>query len=142
MSARVVTWIELWDGRYWPGRIIGGLPAFEWQQAPAGLLTRRQLRGKGLALGGQEPFARLVWKRDIRWAWLYVEDRAHPKRVATAAQLAAVGRALAARRVCVVCGPVSHCVRTTDGLCGDCYAAGGTPPARARDWSTAGGAAA
>lgn len=130
---RRLRWVALWDGRQWPGRMLSGLPAFEFECAPSGLLTRRQLRAAGLAPGGQEPYARLVWKRDRRWAWLYREDLARPKRIASAAQLAAVGKALAARRVCAVCGPVEHCVRTTDQLCGDCHAAGVTPPAAIRE---------
>src|SRR6266508_2729297 len=117
-------WVTLWDGRQWPGRVLAGLPAFAFGCAPAGLLTRRQLRDKGLSPGGQEPYARLVWKRDRRWAWLYIEAHARPKRTSTAAQLAAVGNALAARQVCARCGPVEYCVRTTDRLCGDCHAAG------------------
>ena len=121
-------WLVLWDGRQWPGRMLDGLPAFDFGCAPAELLTRRQLRDKGLSPGGQEPYARLVWKRDRRWAWLYVEDRARPKRTASPAQFAAIGNALAARRVCAVCGPVDHCVRTTDRLCGDCHATGVQPP--------------
>jgi hypothetical protein len=120
-------WVALWDGRYWPGRMLDGLPAFDFHCAPAGLLTRRQLRSAGLAPGGQEPYARLVWTRDRRWAWLYREDLARPKRTPTPAQLEAVGKALAARRVCAHCGPVSYCVRTTDRLCGDCHATGVTP---------------
>ena len=121
-------WVTLWDGRQWPGRVLAGLPAFAFGCAPSGLLTRRQLRDRGLCPGGQGPYARLVWKRDRRWAWLYVEDRARPKRTASPAQLAAIGHALAARRVCAVCGPVDHCVRTTDRLCGDCHATGVQPP--------------
>ena len=142
-------WLVLWDGRLWPGRMLDGLPAFEFGCAPAGLLTRRQLRAAGLAPGGHEPYGRLVWNRGRRWAWLYREDLARPKRVATPAQLVAVGKALSARQVCAVCGPVSYCVRTTDQLCGDCYLAGAEPHTNRlatwealRDWDTAVDAAA
>jgi hypothetical protein len=107
--------------------MLAGLPAFDFRCAPSGLLTRRQLRAAGLAPGGQEPYARLVWRRDRRWAWMYREDLAWPKRIPTTAQLEAVDRALAARKVCAACGPVSYCVRTTDRLCGDCHAAGAAP---------------
>jgi hypothetical protein len=126
-DGRRLGWLVLWDGRQWPGRMLAGMPAFDYHCAPSGLLTRRQLRAAGLAPGGQEPYARLVWKRDRRWAWLYREDLAAPKRVPTPAQLDALGRALAARRVCAHCGPVAYCVRTTDRLCGDCHTAGVTP---------------
>lgn len=122
MTGRLMS-IELWDGRYWPGWIDHGTPTFQYKCAPDGLLTRRQLRNAGLAPGGQEPWAQLVWRRDRRRAWLFRIDLARPKRAATPAQLVAIEAALAARRVCAICGPVDHTVRTTDRLCGDCYAA-------------------
>lgn len=132
-----VEWVELWDGRAWPGRVRNGLPEFRFGQAPAGLSTRRQLRAQGLCRGGQEPFARLTWKRDRRFAWLYVEAKARAKRTPTAKQLAAVEKALAARKVCAECGPVEHYVRTTDQLCGDCHEAGVAPTAGGTDaWRT------
>jgi hypothetical protein len=121
--------LMLWDGRPWPGRMLAGLPAFDFRCAPAGLLTRRQLRAAGLAPGGHEPYARLMWRRERRWAWLYRADLARPKRIPTPAQLDAVAKALAARQVCAACGPVPYCVRTTDGLCGDCHLAGASPAA-------------
>lgn len=135
-----VEWVQLWDGRRWPGRVRNGLPEFRFGQAPAGLSTRRQLRERGLSRGGQEPFARLTWKRDRRFAWLYVDDKAKAKRTPSDKQLAAVNKALAARKVCAECGPVEHCVRTSDQLCGDCHAAGVTPtdqsPAGTGGWRT------
>ncbi|MEU8227312.1 RRQRL motif-containing zinc-binding protein [Kribbella sp. NPDC048915] len=135
-----VEWVQLWDGRRWPGRVRNGLPEFRFGQAPSGLSTRRQLRERGLSRGGQEPFARLTWKRDRRFAWLYVDDKAKAKRTPSGKQLAAVNKALAARKVCAGCGPVEHCVRTTDQLCGDCHAAGVTPtdqsPAGTGGWRT------
>jgi hypothetical protein len=130
--------IELWDGRWWPGRIVGGMPTFDKGAAPSGMMTRRQLRTAGLAPGGHEPWARLSLARVS--AWLYRVDVAVPKRVPTPAQLAAVHSATDARKVCLGCGPVAHCVRKSDGLCGDCFAAGvvpiadlSTPPAA---WQT------
>ncbi|MGW6279334.1 RRQRL motif-containing zinc-binding protein [Kribbella sp. NPDC055071] len=135
-----VEWVQLWDGRRWPGRVRNGLPEFRFGQAPTGLSTRRQLRERGLSRGGQEPFARLTWKRDQRFAWLYVDANAKAKRTPSDKQLAAVNKALAARKVCAECGPVEHCVRTTDQLCGDCHAAGVTPtdqsPAGTGGWRT------
>ena len=128
-GGRGVEWVQLWDGRRWPGRVRNGLPEFRFGQAPSGLSTRRQLRERGLSRGGQEPFARLTWKREQRFAWLYVDERARAKRPPSDKQLAAVNKALAARKVCVECGPVEHFVRTTDQLCGDCHAAGVTPTA-------------
>ncbi|MDX2971097.1 RRQRL motif-containing zinc-binding protein [Kribbella solani] len=122
-----VEWVQLWDGRHWPGRVRNGLPEFRFGQAPASLSTRRQLRERGMSRGGQEPFARLTWKRDRRFAWLYVDDKAKAKRTPSDKQLAAINKALAARKVCAECGPVDHFVRTTDRLCGDCHAAGVKP---------------
>ena len=124
-----VEWVQLWDGRRWPGRVRDGLPEFRFGQAPAGLSTRRQLRERGLSRGEQEPFAKLTWRRDRRFAWLYVDAKARAKRTPSDKQLAAVNKALAARKVCAECGPVEHFVRTTDQLCGDCHAAGVTPSA-------------
>src|SRR5262245_61456644 len=125
--------------------MLDGLPAFEFRCAPAGLLTRRQLRAAGLAPGGHEPYARLVWRRDRRWAWLYREDLARPKRVPTPAQLAAVQAAMAARRGCAACGPVSDGVRAAARLCGYCSLAGADPYAARvptwevlRDWHSPG----
>ncbi|TCN36858.1 hypothetical protein EV644_11222 [Kribbella orskensis] len=129
MTGRGVEWVRLWDGRRWPGRVRDGLPEFTFGQAPRGLSTRRQLRERGLSRGGQEPFARLTWKRDRRFAWLYVDDKARAKRTPSDKQLAAVNKALAARKVCAECGPVDHYVRTSDQLCGDCHAAAVTPTA-------------
>jgi len=137
MTGHSAEWIELWDGRRWPGRVRNGLPEFRFGQAPSGLSTRRQLRDRGLCRGGQEPFARLTWKRDQRFAWLYVDALARAKRTPSDKQLAAVQKALAARKVCAECGPVDHFVRTTDHLCGDCHAAGVTPTAGGTDgWRT------
>jgi NMD protein affecting ribosome stability and mRNA decay len=58
-----------------------------------------------------------------------VDAKAKAKRTPSDKQLAAVNKALAARKVCAECGPVDHFVRTTDRLCGDCDAAGVTPTA-------------
>jgi hypothetical protein len=70
-----IEWINLWECSQhsrWPGRINNGTPEFQFRCAPPGLSTRRQLREAGLCPGRHEPFARLVWKRGRRFAWLYV----------------------------------------------------------------------
>lgn len=112
--------------------IVDGLPAFAWGSAPSGLVTVRQLAAERLRPVG-DPIALLVWGRTradgrhARWAGLYDVDRAADKRPLTPAMRAAIDAALAARRVCQICGPVDHYVRT--GLCSDCYAiAGPTRP--------------
>lgn len=108
--------------------IVDGLPAFAWGTAPAGLVTGRQLAAESLRPVG-DPVALLVWGRTrpdgrfARWAGLYDVDRAADKRPLTPAMRAAIDAALAARRVCQICGPVDHYVRT--GLCSPCYSVAG-----------------
>lgn len=105
-----------------------GLPAFAWGAAPAGLVTVRQLAAEQLRPVG-DPVALLVWGRTrsdgryARWAGLYDIDRAADKQPLTPAKRAAIDAALAARRVCQICGPVDHYVRY--GLCNLCYAVAG-----------------
>ena len=84
-----------------------GIPTYPWRMAPAGLATRRQLAAEGLRPGGQPVTAQIMWRgrnRRIRVAYLYPTAFAKPKRQPTPAQLAALGRALAARRLCPECG--------------------------------------
>jgi len=59
-----------------------GLPTYPYHSAPAGLLTIRQLRAKGLRPGGQEVAAQILWRhrRHRRVAYLYREDCGKPKR--------------------------------------------------------------
>ncbi|HSV68438.1 MAG TPA: RRQRL motif-containing zinc-binding protein [Mycobacteriales bacterium] len=116
-------WVELWPGG--PRelcRIEDGLPTFGFRQAPACLVTRRQLRAAGLRPNGQEPTGQLKWRSGRRWAALYRLDLAAPVRPASPAQLAALGRAMAARRYCRVHGGyVDHCVRGPERMCGQCF---------------------
>ena len=83
-----------------------GIPTYPYHWAPSGLLTIRQLRAKGLRPGGQDVVAQILWRhrKHRRVAYLYREDLALPKRQATPAQLAAIDRALQARRTCPTCG--------------------------------------
>src|SRR5262245_38464453 len=93
-------WVEFYDpcgSRY-------GMPTYPYHWAPAGLLTRRQLRAQGLCPGGQDIAAQILWRRGKRVAYLYREALARPKRQATPAQLAAIAAALRARRICPSCG--------------------------------------
>lgn len=118
---REMRWIPLWDGREAFGRWVDGLPAFRFGWAPAGLMTRRQLRERGLCPGGHGPFALLVWKDDKQWAHLYRVDLAAPKRVPTLRQRAALAKAMRARRWCPGCGrDVGYCVSTRLGICDRC----------------------
>ena len=58
-------------------------------------------------------------------AYLYRADLALPKRQATEAQLAALGKAMAARRTCPVCrAEKPYCIPRSSGLCNDCVDGG------------------
>ncbi|HEY5019106.1 MAG TPA: RRQRL motif-containing zinc-binding protein, partial [Streptosporangiaceae bacterium] len=57
-----------------------GLPTYPFRFAPAGLLTARQLRARGLRPGGQDVAAQILWRhrRTRRVAYLYRADLALP----------------------------------------------------------------
>jgi hypothetical protein len=99
-----------------------GLPTYPYRMAPDGLYTARQLRAMGLRPGGQEIAAQVLWRRGKRVAYLYRADLAKAKRTATPAQLAAIEKALAARRTCDTCGrEVDHYIPRRYGECFDCH---------------------
>ncbi|WP_205314816.1 RRQRL motif-containing zinc-binding protein [Nonomuraea lactucae] len=75
-----------------------GLPTYPWKWAPKHLKTRRQLAALGLRPGGQAPVAQIMWRKGGRVAYLYDIARALPKRKPTSKQLAALDKALRARR--------------------------------------------
>ena len=113
------TFIEFYD----PDGIRHGIPTYPYRWAPEGLLTIRQLRARGLRPGGQPVAAQILWKHHgkRRVAYLYRADLAQPKRQATPAQLAAIGKALAARRTCASCGTEKdYCMPRSTGQCNDC----------------------
>jgi hypothetical protein len=96
-------------------------PSFRWLCAPAGYATRRQLAGLGLRPGGREPVARIVWRRGERVAYLFPIHLAKPKRPPTARQLAALDRAMRARRTCGACGrDAGYCLPRSWTGCLDC----------------------
>lgn len=103
-----------------------GLPTWRYGFAPRGLLTRRQMRAAGLAPGGSAPVAQVVVRVERRHrqetrAWLWAREDLVTKRVASPAQLVAVGRALAARRWCPSCSrDVGYCIPTSLGACVAC----------------------
>ncbi|QBS43566.1 RRQRL motif-containing zinc-binding protein [Nocardia sp. CS682] len=75
-----------------------GLPTYEWRTAPAGLVTRRQLRAMRLRPNGQDYAAYLVQPRPHggpprNAAYLFRTDLAAPKREASPAQRAALAKA-------------------------------------------------
>ena len=91
--------------------------------APAGYATARQLRALGLRPAGQPVAAQVLWRGvgGTRVAYLYLVALARPKRVATAAQLVAIGKALRARRTCSTCGLVrGYYIPRSLGECLDC----------------------
>jgi hypothetical protein len=98
-----------------------GIPTYPFKMAPDGLATVRQLRARNLRPGGQTVAAQLLWRRGDRRAYLYRIDLAKPKRQATAAQRAAIDRALTARRTCPVCGQTQpYYIPRRTGACLDC----------------------
>ena len=100
-----------------------GLPTYPYHWAPAGLLTLRQLRARGLRPGGQAIAAQILWRhrRQQRVAYLYREDLSKPKRTATPAQLAAIATALRARRTCPTCHTEQdYCIPRSRGECNTC----------------------
>jgi hypothetical protein len=105
-----------------------GLPTFPYHWAPDGLATRRQLRAQGLRPNGQPIAAQILWRHrtHLRTAYLYRLDLAKPKRAATPAQLAAVDKALVARRICPHCGITRpYYIPRSTGACLICEPAGG-----------------
>jgi hypothetical protein len=105
-----------------------GLPTYPWHCAPDGFQTRRQLRASGLRPAGQPVTAQIIWRHrgERRVAYLYRTDQAAPKRLATAAQLAAVAAALRARRICPSCGAEKpYYIPKSLGECLDCADEGG-----------------
>jgi hypothetical protein len=123
-------WIELWNGQQALGWDHHGTPVFRFRWAPAGLVTRRQLRAMRMCPGGQEPYALLMWRNGKRWAWLYRLDLARSSRVPSPAQLNALDKAMQARRTCGLCKAVtSYCIPTSDGRCIDCIDAANYPAA-------------
>lgn len=112
-----------------------GIPTYPYRWAPEGLLTRRQLRAAGLRPAGQDVAAQILWRDGRRVAYLYRADLARPKREATPAQLAAIGKALTARRTCTTCGQTKdYYIPRSLGECLDCADAYDT-----ESYETAGG---
>lgn len=106
-----------------------GIPTWPWRMAPPHLLTRRQLTARGLRPGGQQVQGQVLWRSrrarrgagGIRAAYLYDVRFALPKRAATLAQRAALGKALAARRRCPRCGlDAGYVLPARYGTCLDC----------------------
>ena len=108
------------------------LPEFDRRACPEDLVTRRQLRERGLSPGGHGPVAVLRCKgcsyrpdqaciHPTR-AWLYSVEVARPKRTPTLAQEEALDRAMAARSTCPQCKRRYYfCLPLrTQGVCDPC----------------------
>ncbi|PBC72158.1 hypothetical protein BX265_6779 [Streptomyces sp. TLI_235] len=114
--------------RFWdPHGERFGLPTYPWRMAPDGLLTRRQLRTRGLRPGGQPVAAQILWRsrsRGVRAAYLYRACLAKPVRPMTPGRTAALAAANLARRTCPACGRDAGCVLPAHlGTCLPCAAA-------------------
>ncbi len=100
-----------------------GIPTYWWHGAPPGYATRRQLRACGLCPGRQPVAAQILWRGvgGVRTAYLYRLDLARPKRIASAAQLAALDKAMQARRTCPTCRQLCpYVIPRSLGECLDC----------------------
>src|ERR1700761_6384441 len=103
-----------------------GTPTFPFRLAPDGYATRRQLRARGLRLGGQPVAAQLMWRSRrygyrVRVAYLYRLDLALPVRAMTPGRWAALAAANTARRTCPDCGrDAGYTIPTSLGCCLTC----------------------
>ena len=125
-----------WSQFYDPEGERFGIPTYPYHLAPDGLMTRRQLRAQGLRPGGQDIKAQILWRhrQQRRVAYLYEISAAKPKRDATPAQQAAIGKALAARRTCPTCGQEKEfCIPRSLGECWLCAQAARDPSPQAHD---------
>ena len=116
---RLGMWIEFYD----PDGAHYGMPTYPWLMAPAGYSTVRQLRAKGLRPGGQPIAAQILWwhRKTKRVAYLYRDELAKPKRVATPLQQVAIAYALEARMTCRTCGALKdYYIPRRYGECLDC----------------------
>jgi len=94
---------------------------YRWLHAPRHLLTRRQLRARGLRPAGQEPVAEIRWRKGLRVAYLYDVELARPVRPMTEGRARALAAAMLARRTCPQCGlDRGYCIPRSHGACWPC----------------------
>ncbi|WP_309145765.1 RRQRL motif-containing zinc-binding protein [Streptomyces malaysiensis] len=124
------------DVEIYPRASSGALPQYDWDNAPEGLLTRRQLRAAGLRPGGHDPVGELKCRRcsyrphiecTHRKPALFDRDLAKPKLRMTLAKEEALDKAMAARQTCPECRRrYHHCLPLRSlGSCLECH--DGTP---------------
>lgn len=96
-------------------------PVYPYRLAPEGLMTRRQLRARGLRPGGNAPVGEIRWRKGRRVAYLYDVDLAVPVREMTPAKARALAAAMRARRTCPDCGTDrGYVIPTRYGRCWPC----------------------
>jgi hypothetical protein len=84
---------------------VYGFPTYRWGDAPAHLMTRRQLSAKGLRKNGQDPVAVMRhYAGGWQVAYLYDSTKAADKRPWTEAKQAAVQTAADSKKFCRACG--------------------------------------
>jgi hypothetical protein len=105
-------------------------PVYPWRSAPAHLLTRGQLRARGLRPGPQSPAALVLWASrrggrpridGYRFARLYDLGAARPVLPVTPARAHALALALAARQTCPECQTrQTYVLSSRLGVCNSC----------------------
>jgi rubredoxin len=94
---------------------------YRYREAGPELLTRRQLRARGLRPAGQNPVGEIRWRRGRRVAYLYDPATAAPVRPMTPGRRRAVDAMLRARRTCPNCGTDrGYCIPRSLGACWPC----------------------
>ncbi|TKA11760.1 RRQRL motif-containing zinc-binding protein [Actinacidiphila oryziradicis] len=97
------------------------LPTYRYRLAPAGLMTRRQLRAIGLRPGGHDPVGEIRWRRGRRTAYLYDVATAAPVRPMTPGRARALAAAMLARRTCPDCRrDAGYVIPRSLGCCWPC----------------------
>jgi len=97
---------------YRPGRFEVWL----WGQAPAGLMTRRQLAHLGLRPCSPDPVGAIAWRRGTAHAWLYDTATATPKQPPSEGQRRGLAAAMRTRRTCTHCHQLSpYCLPISNG---------------------------
>jgi hypothetical protein len=106
---------------------VAAIPVYPYRLAPAGLMTRRQLRAAGLRPGGTDPVAEIRWRRGRRFALLYDARRARPVRPMTPGLWRAHAAMMRARRTCPACRTDrGYVIPRSLGTCLPCADSAGT----------------
>jgi len=110
-------------------------PVYPWRSAPAHLLTRGQLRARGLRPGPQYPAGLILWPSrrggrpridGYRFAVLYDIGQARPRLPVSPARARALAAALAARQTCPECQTrQTYVLSTRLGVCNSCATVSG-----------------